>query len=192
MDFGEQIKKLRKTYGLTQEQLAEKLFISRQAVSNWENDRNLPDIEMLITIACAFDISLDELILGGKKMNNLTEKLIRDGSETKRARLNLICTIIGTVLFLLGIACLVVRAMTVDYIDAQGVLYEAFFLVPTAFLFFFGGFVTFLVTSIRNIIALFSKAQPDGSKNRRAYIIISGGVVLLCVALLVLLRIANS
>ena len=51
MNFGEQIKKLRKQKNLTQEQMASQLGISRQAVSNWENDRNLPDIEMLISIA---------------------------------------------------------------------------------------------------------------------------------------------
>ena len=48
MDFGEQIKRIRKDLVLTQEQMADKLGVSRQAVSNWENNRNLPDIEMLI------------------------------------------------------------------------------------------------------------------------------------------------
>ena len=47
MNFGEQIKRIRKEQNMTQGQFAEKLGISRQAVSNWENDRNLPDIEML-------------------------------------------------------------------------------------------------------------------------------------------------
>ena len=98
MNFGEQIKKLRKQKNLTQEQMASQLGISRQAVSNWENDRNLPDIEMLISIAVTFQISLDDLILGGRDMNNMTEKLIKDGSENRRAKMNLISTCIGAAL----------------------------------------------------------------------------------------------
>ena len=102
MNFGEQIKKLRKQKNLTQEQMASQLGISRQAVSNWENDRNLPDIEMLISIAVTFQISLDDLILGGRDMNNMTEKLIKDGSENRRAKMNLISTCIGAGLLLGG------------------------------------------------------------------------------------------
>ena len=48
MDFGEQIKSIRQKEKLTQEQFAMKLNVSRQAVSNWENNKNLPDIGMLI------------------------------------------------------------------------------------------------------------------------------------------------
>ena len=76
MEFGDQIKDLRKKQNLTQEQFAMKLNVNRQAVSNWENNRNLPDLEMLILMADVFHISLDQLILGGNGMNNMTEKLI--------------------------------------------------------------------------------------------------------------------
>ena len=61
MDFGDRIKKLRAEKGLTQEQFSQKLNISRQAVSNWENNRNLPDIEMLYEIAKLFNVSVDYL-----------------------------------------------------------------------------------------------------------------------------------
>ncbi len=67
MDFGMQIKKIRTERKLTQAQMAEQLNVTRQAVSNWENNRNLPDIEMLILMSRVFQISLDELILGGNK-----------------------------------------------------------------------------------------------------------------------------
>lgn len=62
MDFGEQIKSIRKKENLTQEQFAMKLNVSRQAVSNWENNKNLPDIGMLILMSNVFQISLDQLI----------------------------------------------------------------------------------------------------------------------------------
>lgn len=48
MEFNEQIKRLRKENNLTQEEMAKKLNVTRQAISNWENNRNLPDFEMII------------------------------------------------------------------------------------------------------------------------------------------------
>ncbi|MCI6271482.1 MAG: helix-turn-helix domain-containing protein [Erysipelotrichaceae bacterium] len=73
MEFIEKIKSLRLKNNLTQEEFASKLNVTRQAASNWENNRNLPDIEMIISIASVFEISLDELILGGKNMNDITK-----------------------------------------------------------------------------------------------------------------------
>ena len=54
MEFNEQIKCLRKENNLTQEEMAKKLNVTRQAISNWENNRNLPDFEMIILIAKTF------------------------------------------------------------------------------------------------------------------------------------------
>ena len=54
MNFGKQIKQIRTKEGLTQEQMAQKLNVTRQAISNWENDKNLPDLELLIQIAQVF------------------------------------------------------------------------------------------------------------------------------------------
>lgn len=62
MTLGEKIRSLRKTAGLSQEALAEKLGVSRQAVSKWENDNGMPETEKLITMAKLFDTSLDNLI----------------------------------------------------------------------------------------------------------------------------------
>ena len=64
MQFAEKIKQIRTKNHLTQEQFAMRLNVTRQAVSNWENNRNLPDIQMLILITEIFDVTLDELILG--------------------------------------------------------------------------------------------------------------------------------
>ena len=83
MDFGKQIKQIRADRKMTQEQMANELHVSRQAVSNWENNKNLPDLELIIRIAQVFHLSLDELILGGEDMNNMTKKLIHNGSETR-------------------------------------------------------------------------------------------------------------
>lgn len=72
-NIGEKIAQLRKQFGMTQEQLAEKLSISSQAVSKWETGVTSPDISLLPQIAETFHISIDEL-LGIKKAAVLTEQ----------------------------------------------------------------------------------------------------------------------
>ncbi len=63
MNFEEKLKKLRKKAGFSQEKLAEKLGVSRQAVTKWETENGIPDIENIISISKLFDISIDELLL---------------------------------------------------------------------------------------------------------------------------------
>ncbi len=62
MTFGEKLKKARKEAGLSQEQLAEKLIVSRSAIAKWESDKGLPDIHNLKAIAQLLNISVDELL----------------------------------------------------------------------------------------------------------------------------------
>ncbi|MGN1443646.1 MAG: helix-turn-helix transcriptional regulator, partial [Acutalibacteraceae bacterium] len=59
LTFGEKLKQARKSAGLTQEQLAEKLMVSRQAVTKWESDRGLPDIGNIKRIARLLNVSID-------------------------------------------------------------------------------------------------------------------------------------
>ena len=65
MMFSNQLSKLRKEMKITQELLAEKCDVSRQAVAKWERGESLPSIYKLIEIADLFQVSLDELVLGG-------------------------------------------------------------------------------------------------------------------------------
>lgn len=170
MKFSEQIKNLRTREKLTQEQFAEKLNITRQAVSNWENDRNLPDIEMLILIAQNFHISLDELILGGNDMdkaNAMAEKLVKDGGETRRAKMNMISTITGAVLMLMGLICLLIKAFSVEYIDASGILHENFFLLPVGFLFIFTGMLVIIIAVVKYMICRHN--MDSAEKSRRSF-----------------------
>ncbi|SCH30822.1 MULTISPECIES: helix-turn-helix domain-containing protein [unclassified Romboutsia] len=74
MNLGENLKKLRKENNLSQEQLAEKLNISRQAISKWESGKTYPDIENLILLRNIFKTTLDELIIG----DSLSEDKIHD------------------------------------------------------------------------------------------------------------------
>jgi transcriptional regulator with XRE-family HTH domain len=64
MEIGNQIKKHRGRLKWSQEQLAEKAYVSRQTISNWENDKSYPDIHSLLILGKLFNISLDELVKG--------------------------------------------------------------------------------------------------------------------------------
>lgn len=64
MELGQQLKAHRKELGISQDELAEKIFVSRQSISNWENNKTYPDIHTLLLLAETFGISLDELIKG--------------------------------------------------------------------------------------------------------------------------------
>lgn len=64
MELGKQIKKYRTEAKLSQEELADKIFVSRQTISNWENDKNYPDIKSLVLMSEVFRVSLDNLIKG--------------------------------------------------------------------------------------------------------------------------------
>ena len=69
MLFNEKLKKLRKEEGLTQEQLAEKLNVSRQAITKWETGEGVPDIENIKQISNLFNVTIDELLKEEKNIN---------------------------------------------------------------------------------------------------------------------------
>ena len=64
MDISNQIKTRREAMGLSQEQLAKKLYVSRQTISNWERDKTYPDIQSLLMLSVLFDTSIDTLVKG--------------------------------------------------------------------------------------------------------------------------------
>ena len=64
MELGKQIKKYRQELQLSQEELADHVYVSRQTISNWENDKSYPDVTSLVLLSEIFQISLDKLIKG--------------------------------------------------------------------------------------------------------------------------------
>lgn len=64
MELNTQIKKYRTDMNLSQEELAEKVYVTRQTISNWENNKNYPDIHSLLLLSSLFNVSLDQLIKG--------------------------------------------------------------------------------------------------------------------------------
>lgn len=67
MELGKQIKKYRNDLGISQDILAEKVYVSRQTISNWENDKSYPDVNSLLLLSEVFDVSIDILIKGDIK-----------------------------------------------------------------------------------------------------------------------------
>lgn len=64
MELGKQIKMYRLENKLSQEELADRIYVSRQTISNWENDKSYPDINSLVLLSEVFKVSLDKLIKG--------------------------------------------------------------------------------------------------------------------------------
>lgn len=64
MNFSKQLKKYRELNGYSQEILAEKIYVTRQRISKWKNDKTYPDIHNLIVLSVLFEITLDKLVKG--------------------------------------------------------------------------------------------------------------------------------
>ena len=77
------IKKFREQKNISQVELAEKLNVTRQAVSNWERGKTQPDIDTLHKIADILEISIDELIYGNKRTNNVVHNHIHNTNITE-------------------------------------------------------------------------------------------------------------
>lgn len=79
MELAKQIKKYRIEYGLSQDELAEKLYVSRQTISNWENEKNYPDIKSILLMSYIFNISVDELVKGD--MEDVKELIFKEDMD---------------------------------------------------------------------------------------------------------------
>ena len=80
MELGKRIREYRNIAGWNQDELAEKMFVSRQTISNWENDKSYPDIQSLLLLSNLFEVSLDKLVKGDiEKMTEIiNEKDIKE------------------------------------------------------------------------------------------------------------------
>lgn len=102
MIFGEKLKTERNKKGWSQEELAEKLFVSRQSVSKWENSQNYPGIEIIIKISALFELTIDELLRSDEE---LTKKVIKESKTLAYPKLKFLFD----VFVLAGIALLVIK-----------------------------------------------------------------------------------
>ncbi len=95
MELGKQIKECRQAAGLSQEELAERVYVSRQTISNWENDKSYPDVHSLVLLSEIFQISLDKLIKGD--IERMREEIKKE-EVTKLNRYGAIYTVLFVVM----------------------------------------------------------------------------------------------
>ena len=86
MRLGKRICDIRKSHGLTQEEFANMFSVTRQAVSNWENDKTYPDLHTLVEISDKFNITLDVLLKEDERMIESIDKERISGREIERER----------------------------------------------------------------------------------------------------------
>ena len=80
MTFGEKLKKLRTDNELTQDELAEKIYVTRTAISKWETDKGYPSIDSLKQLSNLFEVSIDELISD----SDMENKRLLDKAQTRK------------------------------------------------------------------------------------------------------------
>ena len=112
MEIGKKLKEARLRSGFTQEQAAEKILVSRQTISNWENEKSLPDIVSVMNMSDLYEISLDELLKGDQKMRKKVEKDANAYRENRR------------LLLITGILVVLVAAIRLISISIGGVFHD--------------------------------------------------------------------
>lgn len=129
--LGKNIANRRKMLHLTQEELAEKLGVSAQAVSKWENDISIPDISLLINLADLFETSLDELVRNKEPETRLVAKEIRkpvdkmvirliiNSSDGDKIKINLPMALVK-----LGIAISGENSMKIGNVDLKNIDFD--------------------------------------------------------------------
>ncbi|WP_304425633.1 helix-turn-helix transcriptional regulator [uncultured Adlercreutzia sp.] len=99
MELPQQLKANRERLGLTQEDVAQRIFVSRQTMSSWETGKTYPDVQSLLLLSKLFGVSIDSLVKGD--VETMKETIVKDAVRMERLS-------IGMVGFLLaGVACLV-------------------------------------------------------------------------------------
>ncbi|MBP3805285.1 MAG: helix-turn-helix domain-containing protein [Oribacterium sp.] len=104
MNIGEQIKSRRIELNMTQSELADRLSVTRAAVSNWETEKNYPDLQVIVDISEELGISLDTLLKGD---TNVVEKIAKDTKDSNllRRKSKVFATIIVALVVALGGVC---------------------------------------------------------------------------------------
>lgn len=116
MKIGDKLKNARLNKKLTQEEVAEKLFVSRQSISNWENNKTYPDIGNVIALSDLYQISLDELLKGS---DNFTKHL-EESTDIVKSNKKLI--------FFIGLAliAMIVMALFTEFLPEKVFLISIF------------------------------------------------------------------
>ena len=100
MEIGKKLKDARMKSGFTQETVAERINVSRQTISNWENEKSYPDIISVIELSSLYSISLDELLKGDEKMMEHLEESTNVVKSTRKLIGAILLNIITVILLI--------------------------------------------------------------------------------------------
>lgn len=124
--IGEFLKELRKEKGLTQEELADRLYVTRRTVSRWETGSNLPDLEVLVELADLYDVDMRDIFNGQRRENNMDNEIkdtllqaadyTQEIREDVKKRMN--------IMFILAIVAMVLYLATIFGPDTDSHLWE--------------------------------------------------------------------
>lgn len=123
MELGSQIKKYRNELSLSQDALAEKVYVSRQTISNWENGKSYPDVNSLVLLSEVFQTSIDRLIKGDVEV---MKKQVRSEDTREFKRLN-------TLYFILFLTLMVSPIPLAYYLRITGIVIWAVLAAVTLF-----------------------------------------------------------
>ena len=123
MELGSKIKKYRNELSLSQDALAEKVYVSRQTISNWENGKSYPDVNSLVLLSEVFQTSIDHLIKGDVEV---MKKQVRSEDTREFKRLN-------TLYFILFLALMVSPIPLAYYLRITGIVIWAVLAAVTLF-----------------------------------------------------------
>ena len=101
MNFNEKLIDLRKSKHLSQEELGHELGVSRQTISNWENEKSFPDIVSVIRLSSLYGISLDQLLKGDEEMMEHLEKTTNIVKSNQKLIIAIIANVLLVILFVL-------------------------------------------------------------------------------------------
>lgn len=101
MEIGSKLKNARNEKGMSQEQAAEILGVSRQTISNWENNKSYPDIISVIKMSDTYSVSLDHLLKEEKSMNQTYQEFLEESTNTVKSRKKLGKIILFSTCFLI-------------------------------------------------------------------------------------------
>ena len=107
MELGIKLKKARTEKGITQEYAAELLGVSRQSISNWENNKSYPDIISVIKMSDLYSVSLDHLLKEEKSMKQTYQEFLEESTNTVKAKRRLEKTILFSTYFIIWAIALV-------------------------------------------------------------------------------------
>lgn len=178
MNLGKVIKEQRNKMSLSQEGLGEKIFVTRQTISSWENDKSYPDINSLILLSQAFEMSIDNLVKGDLEImeQKIEQNDIRD--LKRNTTLMSICIIVSLVTlpiswymgFIPGILIALLTAMVAIFFGYKADMIKKQYDVQT--------YREIVAFSKGETLDEITKTRESGKRNYQKFLYITGAIIL--------------